>query len=111
VAFDPKGRIWISTDGQDDVAGFNDSLYAAQTSGPGRGVTRAFFNGPRGSEICGPAFTPDGKTLFLAVQHPGDEKGSTFEQPSTRWPDFRDGMPPRSSVLAITRDDGGEIGG
>ena len=111
VAFDPKGRIWISTDGQDDMAGFNDSLYAAQTSGPGRGVTRAFFNGPRGSEICGPAFTPDGKTLFLAVQHPGDEKGSTFEQPSTRWPDFRDGMPPRSSVLAITRDDGGEIGG
>jgi secreted PhoX family phosphatase len=111
VAFDPKGRIWISTDGQDDMAGFNDSLYAAQVSGPGRGVTRAFFNGPRGSEICGPAFTPDGTTLFLAVQHPGDEKGSTFEKPSTRWPDFRDGMPPRSSVLAITRNDGGEIGG
>ena len=34
VAFDPKGRIWISTDGQDDSAGFNDSLYAAQVSGP-----------------------------------------------------------------------------
>ena len=109
VAFDPKGRIWISTDGQDDMAGFNDSLYAAQVSGPGRGVTRAFFNGPRGSEICGPAFTPDGRTLFLAVQHPGD--GSSFEKPSTRWPDFADGMPPRSAVLAITRDDGGEIGG
>ena len=42
VAFDPKGRIWISTDGQDDWAGFNDSLYAAQVNGPGRGVTRAF---------------------------------------------------------------------
>jgi len=111
VAFDPKGRIWISTDGQDDMAGFNDSLYAAQVSGPGRGVTRAFFNGPRGSEICGPEFTPDGRTLFLAVQHPGEEKGSTFDKPSTRWPDFRDDMPPRSSVLAITRDDGGEIGG
>ena len=111
VAFDPKGRIWISTDGQDDMAGFNDSLYAAQVSGPGRGVTRAFFNGPRGSEICGPEFTPDGRTLFLSVQHPGDEKGSSFEKPSTRWPDFQDGMPPRSSVLAITRDDGGEIGG
>ena len=111
VAFDPKGRIWISTDGQDDSAGFNDSLYAAATTGPQRGATRCFFNGPRGSEICGPAFTPDGRTLFLAVQHPGDEKGSTFETPSTRWPDFRTDMPPRSAVLAITRSDGGDIGG
>jgi uncharacterized protein len=111
VAFDPNGRIWISTDGQDDAAGFNDSLYAAAVSGPQRGVTRAFFNGPRGSEICGPEFTPDGKTLFLSVQHPGDEKGSTFDKPSTRWPDFRDGVPPRSAVLAITKSDGGEIGG
>jgi secreted PhoX family phosphatase len=111
VAFDPKGRIWISTDGQDDAAGFNDSLYAAAVSGPERGVTRAFFNGPRGSEICGPEFTPDGKTLFLSVQHPGDEKGSTFDKPSTRWPDFTEGVPPRSAVLAITRSDGGDIGG
>ncbi|HVF63700.1 MAG TPA: PhoX family phosphatase [Casimicrobiaceae bacterium] len=111
VAFDPKGRVWISTDGQDDSAGFNDSLYAACTTGPARGATRCFFNGPRGSEICGPAFTPDGKTLFLAVQHPGDEKGSTFEKPSTRWPDFKPDMPPRSAVVAITRSDGGEIGG
>ena len=111
VAFDPKGRIWIATDGQDDWAGFNDSLYGAPVGGPERGITRALFTSPRGSEICGPAFTPDGKTLFLGVQHPGDEKGSTFEKPSTRWPDFKDDMPPRSSVLAITRDDGGEIGG
>jgi secreted PhoX family phosphatase len=111
IAFDPKGRIWISTDGQDDAAGFNDSVYAAATSGPNRGATRCFFTGPRGSEICGPAFTPDGKTLFVAVQHPGDEKGSTFDKPSTRWPDFRGDMPPRSAVVAITRSDGGEIGG
>jgi hypothetical protein len=111
VAFDPKGRIWISTDGQDDWAGFNDSLYAAQVSGPNRGATRGFFNGPSGCEICGPCFTPDGKTLFLSIQHPGDDKGSSFDKPSTRWPDFRGDMPPRSSVLAITRADGGEIGG
>jgi secreted PhoX family phosphatase len=111
VAFDPKGRIWIATDGQDDWAGFNDSCYAANVSGPARGVPRAFFNVPSGAEMCGPCFTPDGKTLFLAVQHPGDDKGSTFEKPSTRWPDFQPGMPPRSSVVAITRNDGGEIGG
>jgi uncharacterized protein len=109
VAFDAKGRIWIATDGQGQWAGFNDSLYAADLSGPDRGLTRAFFTSPRSSEICGPAFTPDGRTLFLSIQHPGE--GSTFDKPSTRWPDFRDDTPPRSSVLAITRDDGGEIGG
>ena len=110
IAFDPQGRIWIATDGQGVTAGFNDSLYAAQTSGPNRGATRCFFTGPRGAEICGPAFAPDGRTLFIAVQHPGSEKGSTFDQPSTRWPDFERDMPPRSAVVAITKADGGEIG-
>jgi secreted PhoX family phosphatase len=110
VAFDPKGRIWIATDGQEDVAGFADGLYAADTSGPGRGITRLFFNAPRGAEVCGPCFAPDGRTLFVAVQHPGDEKGSTFEKPSTRWPDFDAAVPPRSAVIALTRTDGKEIG-
>ncbi|MCW5605559.1 MAG: DUF839 domain-containing protein, partial [Burkholderiales bacterium] len=110
IAFDPKGRIWISTDGQGNAAGFADSVYAADTAGHGRGITRCFFSAPRGAEICGPAFTPDGKTLFLAIQHPGSEKGSTFDKPSTRWPDFKDGMPPRPAVVAITKGDGGEIG-
>ena len=110
VAFDPRGRIWIATDGQDDIAGFADSLYAAETEGSARGVTRCFLTGPRGAEICGPAFTPDGRTLFVAIQHPAEEKGSTFDRPSTRWPDFQPDMPPRPSVLAITRNDGGEIG-
>ncbi len=110
VAFDPKGRVWISTDGQDDAIGFCDSLYGADTRGPGRGVTRLFFNGPRGAEICGPEFTPDGKTLFLAIQHPAEEKDSTFDKPTTRWPDFKDNLPPRPAVIAVTKDDGGEVG-
>lgn len=108
-AFDAKGRIWITTDGQ-PKSGMSDSVYAADTQGPGRGLTRCFFNAPTGAEICGPTFTPDYRTLFLAIQHPGDDTGSTFDAPSTRWPDFADGMPPRPSVVAITKDDGGEIG-
>ena len=60
--------------------------------------------------LCGPEFTPDGKTLFLAIQHPAEEAGSTYDKPSTRWPDFKPGVPPRSAVLAVTREDGGEIG-
>lgn len=111
VAFDPRGRIWVATDGQGSAAEFSDSLYAADTTGPGRGITRLFFNGPRGAEITGPCFAPDGRTLFLSVQHPAHEAGSSFEKPSTRWPDFKDETPPRPSVLAIRRDDGGEIGG
>ena len=109
VAFDPRGRIWIATDGQDQL-GFSDSLYAADTRGPGRGITRLFFNAPRGAEVCGPCFPQNGNTLFLAVQHPGAERGSTFEKPTTRWPDFRSGVPPRPAVLAITKKGGGEIG-
>ncbi len=110
VAFDPHGRVWIVTDGQDDWAGFADSVYAAETSGPRRGITRNFFSAPRGAEVCGPEFTPDGRTLFLAIQHPAEEKGSTYDKPSTRWPDFKDGVPPRPAVVAITKTDGGEIG-
>lgn len=111
VAFDAKGRIWITTDGQDDAAELADSVYAADTGGPGRGITRLFFNAPRGAEVTGPCFAPDARTLFIAVQHPGDEPKSSYESPSTRWPDFEADVPPRSAVIAITRSDSGEIGG
>jgi secreted PhoX family phosphatase len=111
VAFDSKGRIWISTDGAPDNAGVADGIWAADTAGHGRALTRRFFQAPTGAEVCGPRFTPDDRTLFLAIQHPGEDAGSTFERPSTRWPDFKDGEPPRPSVIAIVKRDGGEIGG
>ncbi len=83
-AFDSKGRIWIATDGAPGAAGVADGLYGADTAGHGRALTRCFFQAPTGAEVCGPIFTPDDATLFLAIQHPGEDSGSTFEKPSTR---------------------------
>jgi secreted PhoX family phosphatase len=110
-AFDSKGRLWIATDGAPTAAGIADGIWATDVAGAGRALTRLFYQAPTGAEVCGPCFTPDDRTLFLAIQHPGDDRGSTFERPSTRWPDFTENMPPRPSVIAIVKRDGGEIGG
>jgi hypothetical protein len=107
IAFDPKGRLWIATDGFPDF-GVHDGVWATDTEGAGRAVTRHFLGCPSGAELCGPVFTPDGQTLFVSVQHPGED--GNFDAPSTRWPDFDDKMPPRPSVVAIVKKGGGEIG-
>ena len=109
-AFDRKGRIWIATDGAGPAAGVADGVYAADTTGRGRALTRLFYQAPTGAEVCGPFMLPDDSALFLAIQHPGEDPGSTFEAPSTRWPDFVEAAPPRPSVVVITKAGGGAVG-
>ncbi len=114
LAFDSRGRLWVATDGMSKKsAGRNDGLWAIETEGALRGTSKGFYRVPEGAEMCGPCFTPDDETLFLAVQHPGegDEAAGegSFENPATRWPDFKPDMPPRPSIVVITRKGGGKI--
>ena len=110
-AIDADGRLWVSTDGNSERrTGRTDGLWAVDTDGDARATSKLFFRVPVGAEMCGPLFDPTGETVFLAVQHPGDEGLATYEQPATRWPDFRDDMPVRPAVVAVTRQGGGKIG-
>jgi uncharacterized protein len=116
-AVDNMGRLWIATDGnQPSRTGRSDGLWAMETEGEARRTSKHFFRGPSGGEICGPCFTPDDETLFLAIQHPGEAddddpnaKPASYEEPSTRWPDFNPAMPPRPSIVVVTKRGGGKI--
>ncbi len=94
VAFDRTGNLWISTDG--NVLGSNDGIFRVPTSGRERGRVQQFLTVPRGAEACGPLVSEDGESLFVAVQHPGEVDGSTFETPASTWPHTDDF--PRPSV-------------
>ena len=118
-AIDAAGRLWVSTDGNNPKAtGRTDGLWAVDTEGDARATSKLFYRVPVGGELCGPVFTPDDQSLFVAVQHPGDGgddwepfgRPSYYEDLSTRWPDFKDGMPVRPAVVAITKQGGGKIG-
>jgi len=123
LAVDPAGRLWAATDqgkAWPKTSGTADGIWALETQGELRGKGSMFFRVPVGAEMCGPRFSDDGETLFVAVQHPaadgteafpGFERKSTYADPATRWPDFKPNMPPRPAVVAIRRTKGGPVGG
>lgn len=117
-SIDAAGRLWVSTDGNSNkVTGRTDGLWAVDTEGDARATSKLFYRVPVGAELCGPLFAPDDETAFVAVQHPGDGgedwdghgRASYYEDLSTRWPDFKDDMPVRPAVVAITKVGGGKI--
>lgn len=115
LAFDPQGRMWITTDGAEDF-GFNDGVWCTAVAGEYSAIPSQLFSAPNGAELCGPAFTPDGKNLFIAVQHPGEsdaeENGQdNYQQALKSWPDFDPRIPARPAIVAISKTDGGLIGG
>jgi len=128
IAFDARGILWIDTDNgidggrKNEVARtVNDQVLAvipaplAARSDPtqpaihsgNQADLRRFFVGPNEAEITGFAYTPDHRTIFLNVQHPGN------------WPAYntRDAtvipvgkVRPRSATVVIQKHDGGEVG-
>jgi hypothetical protein len=107
VTFDGVGNLWIATDGQIRPIGRNDTIYAVPVAGPERGRVQPFLSVPKGAEVCGPEFTPDGTTLFANVQHPG-ENSEGPDAPESVWPDGV--WPPLPSLVAVTKAGGGRIG-
>jgi len=110
AAFDSRGRLWMTTDGASKTASTAEGIYVCETDGHNRARTRLFFQGPRGCELSGVCLTPDDRSLFVSVQHPGEEDGSDFANPSTRWPDFEPSLPPRPAVVAIRHKNQQPIG-
>lgn len=111
--FDDSGLMWIQTDmsgsqqagtGPDGDFGNNQMLAAESDTG----VIKRFLVGPKDAEVTGVVMTPDRKTMFVNIQHPGDR--STPGAFTSNFP-ANDGFSrPRSSTVVITRTDGGVIG-
>jgi secreted PhoX family phosphatase len=118
--FDQDGRLWIQTDQAGDATGdwANIGGNVMLCTDPSTGETRRFLTAPKNCEVTGVTGTPDGKTMFIGIQHPGEDWETHYTQNST-WPDSGHNGPttatgspskPRSAVVLITKDDGGVIG-
>jgi len=119
--FDKDGRLWIQTDQVGNATGdwVNIGSNVMMCANPKTGETRRFLTSPRNCEVTGVISTPDGRTMFVGIQHPGEDWKTSFTDNST-WPDSgvngrtshsRAGATkPRSGIVVIIKDDGGVIG-
>jgi secreted PhoX family phosphatase len=121
--FDHFGRLWVQTDQIGDASGDwkNIGSNCMVCADPNTGMSRRFMTSPNGCEVTGMAMSPDGKTMWVGVQHPGETATAANPELTSRWPAIQWGVQsdgvtplpfgrPRSSLVVITKDDGGIIG-
>ncbi|NIC41796.1 PhoX family phosphatase [Aquabacterium sp. A08] len=91
------------------------TTYAGKTQTPA--TLKRFLVGPRGAEITGICETPDGRAMFVNIQHPGENTQmadvNTPARYESQWPanaGYGPGQRPRSATVVITKNDGGVIG-
>ncbi len=114
--FDAGGLLWIQTDMSGQLIGKppyaalgNNQMLCAD---PATGRIKRFLTAPNGSEVTGCVVTPDRRTLFVNIQHPGEARDDGSAKPNSAWPDgtLPGSARPRSATLAIRRRDGGMVG-
>lgn len=108
MVFDKKGNLWLTS----DISGHllneppynkfkNNGLFCIPFSGANAGKVLQLASAPAEAEFTGPCFSEDYKTLFLSVQHPGDESKSLSEL-SSNWNSTKESPIPRSAVIKIS---------
>lgn len=104
MVFDPKGNLWFTTDMSGEAIGKgpyeglgNNGLYVFIRSGAHQGKVIRVASAPVDAELTGPCFSPDYKTLFLSVQHPG-EWSESLDKLRSNWPD---GGVPKPAVVTL----------
>ncbi len=111
LAFDLSGNLWMTSDmsgsamnkaGSPYLPFKNNSVFVIPRYGKDAGKVIRVVSAPRDAELTGPWFSPDGKTLFLSVQHPG-EQSKNLNSFTSNWPFDKDNIP-KPAVVAITGD-------
>lgn len=105
------GNLWMTSDmsgsamnkeSKPYMSFKNNSLFVIPRYGKDAGKVIRVASAPKDAELTGPWFSPDGKTLFLSVQHPG-EQSKDLKNLTSKWPFDNDNIP-KPAVVAITGD-------
>jgi secreted PhoX family phosphatase len=118
LVLDARGVLWVETDmhatqmHKGEMKGFGNNMMLALDRSTGE--VRRFLTGPVNCEITGATLTPDLRTMFINVQHPGEAPGDRSDPAAPRkysnWPDYQANGRPRSATVVIRKNDGGMIG-